>query len=139
MQDVEGTLGSEHRLQFHVLIKSMDCLCLSYAFSNPSDVLYFVFKNGKLDRISEPPPFDYRLIDSAVETPEWKGGKISIRAPVDPWARMDLVLTSRDLSGQAAVDSVLRRCPQDRSSLSHRSRLRHCGTDPALPAHRQGE
>ncbi len=115
---VEDALGTEHRLQFHVLVAAVDCLCLSYAFGRSYDVLYFVFKDGVLDRIAEPPPFEERLIDYPGTGTDGKGSKISIRASVDPWTRMDLVLASPDLSGPAATASVQRRCPEERMSMS---------------------
>lgn len=118
LREVEDALGPEHRLQFHALVKSAEYLCLSYAFCKSYDVLYFVFKDGTLDRISEPPPFEWKDIDYQGDSPEWKGTKISIRVPVDPWIRMDLVLGSSDVSGQAAVDSIMKRCPKDHLSMA---------------------
>jgi hypothetical protein len=118
LKEVEESLGPEHRLQFHVLEKSVDCLCLSYAFGKPYILLYFVFKNGTLDKISEPPPFEYHDIEYNGDSPEMKGSKISIRVPVDPWNRMEITLKCPDLSGHLAVDSILKRCPKDETSLA---------------------
>jgi hypothetical protein len=118
VQEVEGALGPEHRLQFHALVASADMLCLSYAFCTPYDLLYFVFKDGTLARIVEPPPFAYQNIAYSGDRPELTGTTISIRVAVDPWQRMGRVLASPDLTGQAAVDSITRRCPQDQASMA---------------------
>jgi hypothetical protein len=118
VQEVEGVLGPEHRLQFHAMVASADVLCLSYAFCTPYDLLYFVFKDGTLARIAEPPPFAYQDIDYTGDRPEWKGTTLSIRVAVDPWQRMGRVLAAPDLSGQAAVASISRRCPQDHAAMA---------------------
>src|SRR3954464_10857030 len=59
---VEAALGTEHRLQFHEHLEGADYLCISYSFSKPYVKLYFLFQDGILVKVSEPPPFAYQVV-----------------------------------------------------------------------------
>ena len=118
LREVESTLGREHGVQFHALKRSDEYLCISYAFCRPDILLYLVFKNGKLDRITEPAPFAIRQVAYDGEAPEGTGTMVPRRVPQDPWQRMAGVLSAADISGQAALESVVRRCPRGETAIA---------------------
>jgi hypothetical protein len=111
LDHVRGLLGEDSRHQFTSRTGGGEYVCLSYAFGEPYARLYFLFRDGKLQSITEPPPLPFQTVP-------YQGGRLEKRLPVDPEARMGEVMRAADLSGPALRASLAARLPEGRKSFA---------------------
>ncbi len=93
--EVEKVLG-EGRHQFTTAQDGHLVTTRSYSFEEPYIRLYFVFREGKLDRIVEPPPKD-------VDVVPFMGGTRAIERTLDPYLRMEAVFQGPNIEGEELV------------------------------------
>jgi hypothetical protein len=106
---VRAVLGQEPRHQFTSRVNSEEYLCVSYAFGEPYARLYFLFRDGRLEKITEPPPFAY-------QTAPYRGATLEKRLPVDPHVRVAEVMQAPDLGGTRLRRALAARLPKGRES-----------------------
>jgi hypothetical protein len=107
---VRALLGPDPRHQFTSRVGGAEYVCVSYAFGKPHARFYFVFKDGKLEKITEPPPFRFQSVP-------FRGGQLEKTLPVDPEARVGEVMRAADLRGPALRASLAARLPRGSSSF----------------------
>lgn len=111
LDHLRALLGQEPRHQFTSRVGASEYLCVSYAFGEPHARLYFVFKEGKLEKIMEPPP-------SPTRTVPYQGAWGQQRLPVDPEVRVAEVMQAGDMSGQPLRASLAARLPKGGKSFN---------------------
>jgi hypothetical protein len=102
---LRALLGRDSRHQFTSRVGANEYLCVSHAFGAPHARLYFVFKDGKLEKITEPPA-------SPTRTVPYQGASLEQRLPVDPEARIAEVMLAPDISGQPLRAALAARLPR---------------------------
>ena len=100
--DLQATLRTPPTHEFTARTPTNVIRCVSYCFGKPRLKYYFVFFDGTLAKVCEPPPFEYGFVP-------YKGAKLSVRKPWTPEERMLAVLRSLDLQGEAFEQSLTRR------------------------------
>src|SRR5688572_21503502 len=74
LHHLRALLGQEPRHQFTSRVGDSEYLCVSYAFGEPHARLYFVFRDGNLAKITDPPPTPTRTVP-------YQGARLEQRLP----------------------------------------------------------
>ena len=108
LEELEGFLRGCGDYEFTVEIGADVHACVGYPPSNSPSMLYFVFSNGLLRSIIEPPPFEWQSVLLG------DGTRYEFRKPEFTERRVAIVLNSKDLSQAQILESVNRRRPKKR-------------------------
>jgi hypothetical protein len=100
--DLQATLDIPPTHEFTAWTPTNAIRCVSYCFRKPQLKYYFMFFDGTLVKVCEPPPFEYGFVP-------YKGAKLSVRKPWTPEDRMLAVLKSPDLTREAFELSLTQR------------------------------
>lgn len=105
LDELQGIMATPPRHQFTARIDGGERLAVSYAFGETWARLYFVFRNGKLEKIVEPPPSEYKQVP-------YKGGILELKRPVDAEKRLEVVLAAPDLAGAQPAAAIRGKLPK---------------------------
>lgn len=95
-------LGAPPTHEFTLRRGSNIVRCVSQCIDKPFQKYYFVFVDGRLTTVCEPPPFDYTTVP-------YRGARLEVRKPWKPEERVEQVMQSNDLTGTALLQSIDRR------------------------------
>ena len=112
LDDLERIMTTPPKHQCTARIDGKELLVVNYAFGEPWAQLYFVLHNGKLQKIVDPPPFEYDRVP-------YQGATWERRKAVDPEKRLQAVLGAPDLADAQLVDTIRAKLPEhSRPSLN---------------------
>lgn len=98
-QEVENALKARGSHQFTALRSNTIIRCIAYCRSDKWGMYYFVFTNGRLTSICEPPPFEMRTVP-------YGDSLLNIRVLGDPEVRIDKVLNAKDVIGPSLTAAL---------------------------------
>jgi len=91
--------GCEPQHQFTARLGSNDVSCVKLSFEPPRGRLYFLFRNGKLASIQQPPKAEFVM--ATYRGKPWEKPK-----PIHPEEQMHKVIQGKDLSADEIVERI---------------------------------
>jgi len=92
LADLSAKTGAQPQHQFAAQLGTNELLCVKLLFQHPRGRLYFVFQNGRLAAVHDPPRVESETYGYFGKTPRTRPNR------VDPEDKMNTVLLSPDLS-----------------------------------------